>query len=238
MATHYLFDVDGTLTASRQKIDPTFASEFLAICCEHSVSLVTGSDYQKTCEQLNPAIINAAHYIFNCSGNQVRQHSQIVHQSSWMADANLVAWLDTQLHASKFILRTGNHLETRPGSINFSIVGRNATLSERKLYINWDKQTNERLHLVNQINQQFSDVEAYIGGETGIDISARGLNKSQVVNWFDVHDKLVFFGDQTAPGGNDYPLAQTIKDRFGVLYSVSSWTQTRELLQILFNYTV
>jgi phosphomannomutase len=238
MATHYLFDVDGTLTPSRQNIDTIFASEFLAICCDHNVSLVTGSDYKKTCEQLNPAIINATHYIFNCSGNQVRYRNKIVYESTWTAPSNLLAWLNAQLTTSKFVLRTGNHTETRTGSINFSVVGRNATLAERKLYINWDQQTKERLHLVNQINKQFTDIEASIGGETGIDISARGLNKSQVISWFDTKDKLIFFGDCTAPGGNDYPLAQALKHRLGVVYTVHSWTQTRELLQILFNYTV
>jgi phosphomannomutase len=94
----------------------------------------------------------------------------------------------------------------------------------------------EREQLAQQINNTFPEVEAYVGGEISIDISARGSNKSQVIKWFDAQDHLVFFGDRTAPGGNDHPLAQAVQARRGVVYTVKSWQQTRELLQILFNY--
>ena len=44
---HYVFDVDGTLTPSRQAIDPQFNSFFCRFIDNHSVSLVTGSDIAK-----------------------------------------------------------------------------------------------------------------------------------------------------------------------------------------------
>jgi phosphomannomutase len=236
MKTHLIFDVDGTLTPSRQQINTTFASEFLAICCDCSVSLVSGSDYEKTCEQLTPSILQSTHYVFSAAGNQVRRAGQLIHNESWTPPQNILDYLSNLVVASKFSLRTGRHIETRPGSINFSIVGRNATLGERKLYAQWDMLCKEREQLAQQINNTFPEVEAYVGGEISIDISARGSNKSQVIKWFDAQDHLVFFGDRTAPGGNDHPLAQAIQARRGVVYTVKSWQQTRELLQILFNY--
>ena len=36
-------------------------------------------------------------------------------------------------------MRSGKHIEERPGLVNFSVVGRNATFGERKLYIEYDK---------------------------------------------------------------------------------------------------
>ena len=48
----YIFDVDGTLTPSRQVIDPSFEAFMIKFCCKHDVYLVTGSDRQKTVDQL------------------------------------------------------------------------------------------------------------------------------------------------------------------------------------------
>ncbi len=48
----YIFDVDGTLTLSRQKIDPEFKKFLLDFSSKNDVYLVTGSDRDKTVEQL------------------------------------------------------------------------------------------------------------------------------------------------------------------------------------------
>ena len=48
----YIFDVDGTLTPSRQVIDSAFEAFMIKFCCKHDVYLVTGSDRQKTVDQL------------------------------------------------------------------------------------------------------------------------------------------------------------------------------------------
>ena len=56
----YIFDVDGTLTASRSKIDPEFAEWFEHFATHDACYLVTGSDRKKTLEQIgstcNPQI--------------------------------------------------------------------------------------------------------------------------------------------------------------------------------------
>ena len=56
MKTHYIFDVDGTLTPSRQKMDEDFSRFFLHFCTMNSVYLVTGSDREKTLEQVGSLI--------------------------------------------------------------------------------------------------------------------------------------------------------------------------------------
>ena len=47
----YVFDVDGTLTPSRQKILPEMEELFLNFISIKPVYLVTGSNYEKTEEQ-------------------------------------------------------------------------------------------------------------------------------------------------------------------------------------------
>ena len=56
----YIFDVDGTLTPSRSKIDLQFYRWFKDFATNHEVYLVTGSDREKTIEQITPEIYNLA----------------------------------------------------------------------------------------------------------------------------------------------------------------------------------
>jgi phosphomannomutase len=135
------------------------------------------------------------------------------------------------LAASKFSLRTGNHIEYRPGGINFSIVGRMASFSDRQEYVVFDKLTGERNLLADTLNKEFPHLETTVGGETGIDIVAAGCNKSQIISHFSNDTTLVFFGDATQVRGNDYPLAKVISDKqLGVTNTVSYWEDTYRLL--------
>lgn len=232
MNIHYLFDVDGTLTPSRQAIDSSFSLFFKDFCTNNSVSLVTGSDFHKTESQLGSTLCSLVSYIFCCSGNSLidNVHKSIFNRE-FIAPDSLISRLQAILEASKFTLRTGNHIEYRPGGLNFSIVGRNASLEERLSYVQWDKQSKEREVLAEALTKEFPLLDISIGGETGLDIVEAGCNKAQVLNYFDNTTKLVFFGDAIFPGGNDYPLAKAIEDTSrGTYYTVRSWQETYSIL--------
>jgi phosphomannomutase len=225
----FIFDVDGTLTPSRGKIDLEFEAWFTEFCISNDVYLVTGSDYPKTVEQLGEYICRWTIYIYNCSGNDVWAKGENIRTNQWKLPEAAREKLESYLASSKFVLRTGNHIEERPGTVNFSIVGRNATLRERMMYKEWDSETDERSKISLDFNQSFTDLEARIGGETGIDIYLKGHDKSQILQDFNSDDKLYFFGDRCDPGGNDYPLAKLIKNS----YHVKNWQETWERLKYL-----
>lgn len=230
----FIFDVDGTLTPSRGVIDKEFKEFFLDFCNSNNVFLVTGSDYPKTLEQLGTEICMAVKTIYNCSGNDVWQRGKQVYTNDWILPDNVRVWLENQLMSSKFSLRTGNHIEERPATVNFSIVGRNATPAERAIYVEWDKSTNERNNIAEQFNLEFPDLEARVGGETGIDIYPKGRDKSQIIKDFKKTDTLHFFGDKIEVGGNDYPLASAIDaQRVGISHHVRHWKDTYERLAYL-----
>ena len=111
---------------------------------------------------------------------------------------------------------------------NFSVVGRNATLGERKLYVQHDESTRERNNVAINFKQKFLDIEAVVGGETGIDIYPIGSDKSQILKDFSQDDFIYFFGDRCEPGGNDYPIANAIREgeRMGVPFQVDGWKDT------------
>ena len=229
MPNKFIFDVDGTLTPSRGKINDDFRRWFTEFCIDNEVYLVTGSDYTKTVEQLGEYLCRWPIYIFNCSGNDVWAKGKNIETNAWSLPDEARTWLEHKLKSSGFALRTGQHIETRPGTVNFSIVGRGATLAERIMYKDWDQTHDERNRISVEFNHQFSSLDARVGGETGIDIYPKGNDKSQILKYFDKEDSLYFFGDRCEPGGNDYPLAKHIKNS----YSVKNWQDTQERLEYL-----
>ena len=235
----YIFDVDGTLTPSRLRIDQSFEKFFTGVCSNYDVFIVTGSDKEKTVEQIGKEIYNLSVRTFNCSGNDVWEQDNNLHTNDWQLPNDCKMQLDIELVESDFPTRTGRHLDTRPGMVNFSIVGRGCTRDQRAEYIKWDKARNEREQMMDRFNAIFSgkyNIEANIGGETGIDIMPIGKDKRQILDCFANYDSIVFFGDSTYPGGNDYSLANAISvSERGITYQVEGWQKTRDILtQILF----
>ena len=222
----FVFDVDGTLTPSRSKIDKKFQEFFLTFCKSNKVYLVTGSDYAKTVEQVGNDIVMSVERLYNCSGNDIYEKGQNIKTNEWVLPDLARTFLINCEYESPFTIRTGNHIEERPGLVNFSIVGRNANLEERARYVAYDTFENERKNIATAFNIMFPDLEAKVGGETGIDISPKGADKSQIVKDFNKKDKLYFFGDAMHEGGNDYPLKKVVHHS----KHVTGWRQTWEYL--------
>lgn len=225
----FIFDVDGTLTPSRQPIDKDFEKFFYDFCLGNEVYLVTGSDKPKTVEQIGEKIYNRCKRAYQCNGNDVWKADENIRTNEWELPDLARTFLKNCQYESQFNIRTGNHIEERPGMVNFSIVGRNANIEERAKYVAYDTFENERYTIANAFNTLFPDLSAKVGGETGIDISPRGADKSQIIEDFDLEkDQLWFFGDAIYEGGNDYPLAKVVKNH----RKVTGWAQTKEYLEV------
>lgn len=230
----YLFDVDGTLTPSRQKIDKEFAVWFSKFCEQESVYLVTGSDKPKTLEQIGPVVYNRCKGVYQCSGNEFWIKETLIRSSNWILPDIARQFLLQCLAEEKFDIRTGNHIEERPGMVNYSVVGRNADNQQRQAFVEYDKSTNSRINTANAFNTMFPDLQATVGGETGLDIAPKGFDKGQIVKDFNKSSKIKFFGDAMWEGGNDYSLKVALENTnfmFTECIQVNDWTQTWEYLK-------
>ena len=230
---HYVFDVDGTLTPSRGIMDPEFKQWFVRFASRYPVSFVTGSDLIKTIEQVGQDLVDAVENSFNCSGNAVYRHGELIYKNEWSLPDDAREFLDHYLHnVSTYQHRFGQHFEQRIGMLNFSVVGRGAQGSQRTDYYEWDKINEERAYLVNEINRRWPDLQAAAGGETGIDIFPRGLDKAQILDR--IQGPVSILGDRIDPDGNDWTLAQRIiAEKRGWCYTVKNWTHTWNTLRQL-----
>ena len=232
----YVFDVDGTLTEPRQQIDDAFANEFILWSMQKQCFIATGSDFEKTKEQVPWDIMDCFKNIFCCMGNEIRTPSgQIVQKSEFIIPDSLDEDLKKILQNSRCPIKTGTHIEFRTGMVNFSTVGRNADYEQRKTYNLWDKENFEREEIVRYINKKYPTLNASVGGSISVDIIEEGCDKGQIVHYLENAGatKIVFVGDRCFPGGNDHGIVRELEKSNLAFewYNVTGPDETRMLLR-------
>ena len=231
----FIFDVDGTITPSRGRIDLEFSRWFSKFAESHEVYLVTGSDRDKTVEQIGEVVYNRVKRVYQCGGNDVWIGDARIRTTNFDISEELEEALMAEVASSRFYEKAGNHIERRDGLVNFSICGRRAGMQTRAMYKQWDEHKKERHEIVNRLSESFNKYEFKVAGETGIDITAKGANKSQILKDFKDTDTIWFFGDKTLVGGNDHEIALAVSDRLGrnKVFTVSEWRHTWNILKPL-----
>ncbi len=219
------------MTPARKPIEPEFLHFFYEFSTHNEVYLVTGSDREKTIEQVTQGIYNQAKRVYNCSGSDVYEGDLNVYRDDWELPKDVENHLENELLFSKFPVRNGLHIEHRPGGVNFSILGRGLTcFVEREEYMKWDKETDERKEIARRLKMKFPELEVNIGGQTGLDLGPKGSDKSQILRDFRDEHELYFFGDMMEEGQNDYALAKAVQEMGGKAYHVKDHTDTRTKL--------
>lgn len=234
---HYLFDVDGTLTRPRRKMDTSFVVPFLSWMGDNrSVFLVAGSDMDKVNQQIPYSIISRCAGIFCSMGNEFWSSGNLVYRNEWRPSVKILSALTKIYRNSKYKIKRGNWLEHRPGMINFSVAGRDSNLRERQNYFDWDKENGERLSIVKKLKKEFPTLDFSIGGQISIDITPRGNNKSLASKWIrkNLGGKMFFLGDSCYEGGNDYDIYLDLENNSdGEAYKVRSPEDTIKVLGAL-----
>jgi phosphomannomutase len=231
----WLFDIDGTLTPARQLVDPNFKKFFLQWVKGKEVYLATGSDYPKALEQLGEEIIESVSGVYASMGNSYWIKNINQYNNNWDIPQDLLSHLESLAQNSKYQHKTSNHIEIRQGMINFSTIGRDCTLTERRTYFEWDRDSGERLELQQNLLARFPEIDVQIGGQISMDIIPRGKDKAQISEV--ISGPAVFFGDHLHEGGNDFTLGLALlnKHNGSIAVHTTGWEDTYTKLTQLFN---
>ena len=183
---NYLFDVDGTLTPSRKPMVEDFKNYFkFWVSTQQSsgnkVYFITGSDYDKTVEQVGEDLWNLVDGSYQNSGNRLFCQGRLIFESEWEMPEDLESVVLTLIRQSHWYGTAENNIEHRIGMVNISTIGRDCSDKQRADYYEWDKENLERETIADVINSNFEDIEAVIGGEISIDIYPKGKDKSQIL---------------------------------------------------------
>jgi len=213
-----LFDVDGTLTKPRNKIE-SHLEEFLynkvkPVC---TLGLVGGSDLNKISEQMNgDDVLKKFDYVFPENGLiQYKNGVEIGRQSIqlFIGEENLQKFINFCLeYLSKIILpvKRGTFVEFRTGMLNISPIGRSCSQSERDEFEKYDKIHNVRKSMIDALRKEFPDMGLTysIGGQISFDVFPNGWDKTYCLRFLENEgfEEIHFFGDKTHVGGNDYEI--------------------------------
>lgn len=247
MGKIFLFDVDGTLTPSKSKIDEFFSGQFRTWMSGREVYIVSGGSFVRLVNQLGISIISMTQGVFACMGNAFYQPREqinysgmnewdLIYENKFVAPKNLYRSLNSYVAKSNYHTKTGNHYEEREGMLNFCVPGRNAGTAARKEYAAYDAIHGERERIAKKLRKKYPDMDFAIGGAVSIDIFNKGNDKSQIIpRYFKEtieHNQIHFVGDRIRFPGNDHSLAQILDAHpNGSAHEVESWQDTAELLK-------
>lgn len=230
-----LFDVDGTVTAARQKITKDMEEFMAKLRQKVTVGLVGGSDLAKILEQLGgDHAIQNYDYVFSENGLVAHKAGELIFKESivkFMGEAKLQTFINFCMdYMSKISLpfKRGNFIETRNGLINVAPCGRSASKEERDQFEAYDKEHLIRKKFIDALKEKFADYKLTysIGGQISFDVFPEGWDKrfclTQVME--DGFEKIYFFGDKTWKGGNDHEI---FEDPRTVGFTVASPEDTK-----------
>lgn len=210
----FVADMDGTLTPARLPMTSEFEVFFLKFITKHEFYIVTGSDLKKLKEQVSEKVQENVAGMYCSMGNEFYIKNKLIYEHDFIPEQNLIEKLENYrkntLYPGKLF---ENYIEKRKGMINFSVLGRDCSMFERKEYKKWDDVHKERKQIANELSESYPQYDISIGGNISIDIVPHGFGKEQIAK--ELRDKypdkkIYFIGDRTEKGGNDYLLAQAV----------------------------
>ena len=139
-------------------------------------------------------------------------------------------------------VKTGTFIETRTGMINISPVGRSCNQTQRDDFDKLDKKNKYRINLVKNVsnkwdqyrkeNKDVSELSFSIGGQISVDVFPKGWDKTYCLQFLNSFERILFFGDKTMEGGNDFEI---YNHKLTESYSVINPEDTITKLTKLFN---
>ena len=237
-----LFDVDGTLVESGQKVTPDIISLLKDLQKNnYELGIVGGGKLDKVLYQFNSEI-NFTHYFTECGcvyhkyinelkliyKKNLREHNLHKNINQIVKTAlNYLSKVDYEL--------TGHFIDLRNGIIYISLIGMVATQEERKIFINLDKNFNYRKTLLNILKDKanelkiLNELDLVFGGSVGIAIYPKEYDKIQVLDYLekDKYSEIHYFGDKYLEDGNDYKL---LNHSDTIAHEVNSFLDTKKIL--------
>lgn len=253
-----LFDVDGTIAESGQKMNKNI-TELLNNSFKNSsteIGIVGGGKLDKILWQTED--VKFDHYFSECGcvynklatdnnnlplslNNSLNLiYEKNIREHSLYNDINILIKLALKFLSEVDYTLTGNFIDLRTGIIYISLIGLNANENERDYFKLLDKQFNYRKRLLDILQNKALELNIYnkihivYGGSVGIAIYPSEYDKKQIMNHINHVDysEIHYFGDKYLNNGNDYLL---LNHKYVIGHRVDNISNTYEILKNLLN---
>ncbi len=256
------FDIDQTLNIAKTPV-PDEIAELLTKCLDHfEICPISGQKFDQFLIQIVDRLVETGHateeqlshlhlfvaqgtqyYRYNPSGNgynkenwervynypltdeQVAKISKTIEESA----RELGFWEEDKLAEGDEII------ENRLSQVTFSALGQKAGTEAKYA---WDPDCKKREQIVKLCKEKAPEFEYEIGGTTSINAITPGMNKqfgmTKLLEYLKLEMKdVLYFGDMTQPGGNDYPVVKMGFDTITVRSHEDTAYALRGILAVL-----
>jgi HAD superfamily hydrolase (TIGR01484 family) len=213
-----VFDLDGTLAASKSSLDAEMASLLHDLLSVAKVAVISGgawSQFEKQVLSKLPQDESLARLsILPTCGTEFFQYTgawKKLYSEDFKADERekIVSSLKKAIETAGFhVERTwGEPIEDRGSQITYSALGQQAPLAEKE---KWDPDFAKRKKIKTILDTLIPEFSVRIGGATSIDITKPGIDKAYGIRklrdilGISLKD-MIYVGDALFVGGNDYP---------------------------------
>lgn len=227
-----IFDLDGTITKSKVRIDKEMSSLFCEILKHKKVLVIGGGNLSQFKSQfLNYLLCPRENlknlFIAPTSGasmykNKNGKWQKIYHYNLTKTEKKkIISFFEKILLDIKYPKPKktyGKLIEDRGAQITFSALGQKAPLLAKE---KWHKTSDMRRKLKKILEKYLPEFEVRLGGLTSIDITKKGINKSYGVRQFAriirmPIKSMLYVGDALYEGGNDSVIRNIEIDTFQV----------------------
>jgi len=232
--TIIMFDMDGTLTESRQSFDCKTLQEALYQITNKSlhIGIITGSDEDYLKEQMGDFLSKSpsrySTHLMPCNGTKYLQPPNFAHEDFKLThDVSMKRKMGPENYRKliqELILSqvdmshegvplTGHFINCRGSIINWCPIGRNANTEEREKFMEIDRSINLRVRVIDELKEMLKQkgllqhLTIKFGGDTSFDIYPKGWDKTYGLRHFYGWD-IWFVGDRCYENGNDYEIYQ------------------------------
>ena len=216
-----VFDLDGTLAASKSSLDAEMSSLLHDLLGVVKVAVISGGAWLQFEKQVLSHLPQderlARLSILPTCGTQFFQYAggwKRLYAEDFTADEKekIVSSLNRAVRTAGFPVEKtwGETIEDRGSQITYSALGQQAPLEEKE---KWDAGFDKRKKIKTILDTLIPEFSVRLGGATSIDVTkpgidkAYGIKKLQETLGISVRE-MIYVGDALFVGGNDYPAEQ------------------------------
>jgi phosphomannomutase len=217
-----VFDLDGTLAASKAALDDEMAKLLARLLGVVKAAIISGGDFtqfqKQVVDRLPPSSNLKNLSLLPTSGTKFFQHGddwrELYAENLSDAEKRKIetaierAVAQTELQPAQ---AWGERIEDRGTQITYSALGQEAPIDEK---VKWDPDFAKRKQIEAILDPMLPEFSVRLGGATSIDVTRPGIDKGYGI--YKLRDvlhiplsEMLFIGDAIFPGGNDYPACQT-----------------------------
>jgi len=213
-----VFDLDGTLAASKSAVSPEISALLVRLLGMVRVAVISGGAWPQFQNQLLAGLGDESHLanlsLLPTCGTKFfifKGAWRLLYSEDFTADERgiIVSALNKAVsEAGIEVARTwGDAIEDRGSQITYSALGQQAPLEEK---IGWDPDFARRRKIMAILDMLIPQFSVKMGGSTSIDVTKPGIDKGYGIGKLRetlgiALKEMIFVGDALFPGGNDYP---------------------------------